>query len=56
MRIFETGIPRQQTGISKDTREYYTDKRRLWIQAYAPDKRSLIEFKDEMLMGPRRIE
>ena len=40
----------------KDTREYYTDKRRLWIQAYAPDKRSLIEFKDEMLMGPRRIE
>ena len=23
---------------------------RLWIQAYAPDKRSIVEFKDEMLM------
>ena len=35
----------------EDTREYYTDKRRLWLQAYPSDKRSLIEFKDEMLMG-----
>ena len=23
---------------------------RLWIQAYAPDKRSIVEFKDEILM------
>ena len=30
--------------------EYFTDKLSLWIQAYTPDKRSLIEFKNEMLM------
>ena len=35
----------------EDPRKYCTDKMRLWIQAYDPDKRSLVEFKDEMLMG-----
>ena len=35
----------------EDTREYHTHKMRLWIQAYAPKKKSLVEFKDEMLMG-----
>ena len=35
----------------EDTREYYTDKRKLQIQEYAPDKRRMVEFKDEMLMG-----
>ena len=35
----------------EDPRKYCTDKMRLWIQAYAPDIKSLVEFKDEMLMG-----
>ena len=35
----------------EDIREYYSDKMRSWIQAYAPDKRSIVEFKDEILMG-----
>ena len=36
---------KQESG--KDTKEYYTDKMRL----FASGKRSLVEFKDEMLMG-----
>ena len=38
---------KQESG--EDTREYYTAKEKLWLHAYAPDKRSLVEFKDEML-------
>ena len=34
----------------EDTRDNYTDKLSLWIQAYAPDNRSLVELKNEMLM------
>ena len=40
---------KQESG--KDTKEYYIDKMRIWIQAYSSGKRSLVEFKDEMLMG-----
>ena len=36
---------------NKDPRKYYTDKMRLWVQAYPLAKRSLIEFKNAMLMG-----
>ena len=39
-----------------DPGTYYTDKMKLWIQAYAPDKRSLVEFKNEMLMGHYNAE
>ena len=38
---------KQESG--EDTREYYTAKEELWLQAYAPNKRSLVEFMDEML-------
>ena len=31
--------------------KYYTDKLRLWVQAYAPAKRSPVEFKHAMLLG-----
>ena len=31
---------KQESG--EDTNEYYTDNKRLWIQAYAPSKRSLV--------------
>ena len=34
-----------------DARKYYTDKLILWVQAYAPARRSLVEFKTAMLMG-----
>ena len=40
---------KQESG--KDTKEYYIDKMRIWIQVYSSGKRSLVEFKDEMLMG-----
>ena len=40
---------KQESG--EDTREYYTSKETLFLQAYAPDKRSLVEFKDKMLKG-----
>ena len=36
---------------NEDTRKYFTDKLRLWVQAYAPARRSLVEFKTAMLMG-----
>ena len=36
---------------NEDPRKYYTDKLRLWEQAYAPAQRSLNEFKNAMLMG-----
>ena len=34
----------------EDTRDNYTDKLSLWIQANTPDNRSLVELKNEMLM------
>ena len=36
---------------NEDVRKYYTDKLRLWVQAYAPARRSLVDFKTAMLMG-----
>ena len=36
---------------NEDARKYYTDKLRLWVQAYAPAKRSLVKFKNAMLLG-----
>ena len=36
---------------NKDPWNYYTDKLRLWVQAYPPAKRSLVEFKNAMLLG-----
>ena len=38
---------KQESG--EDTKEYYAAKEQLWLQAYAPNKRNLVEFKDEML-------
>ena len=38
---------KQESG--EDTREYNAAKEELWLQAYAPNKRNLVEFKDEML-------
>ena len=36
---------------NEDARQYYTDKLRLFVQAYPPTRRSLGEFKTDMLMG-----
>ena len=36
---------------NEDARRYYTDKLRLFVQAYPPSQRSLVEFKRNMLMG-----
>ena len=36
---------------NEDARQYYTDKLRLFVQAYPPARRSLVEFKTSMLMG-----
>ena len=36
---------------NEDARQYYTDKLRLFVQAYPPARRSLVEFKTNMLMG-----
>ena len=38
---------KQESG--EDTREYYNDMGKVWLQAYALDKRSLVKFRDEML-------
>jgi len=43
-------VARKQ-GRNEDPRKYYTDKLRLWVQAYAPARRSLTEFKNAMLLG-----
>lgn len=43
-------MARKQTR-NEDVRKYYTDKLRLWVQACAPAKRSLVEFKNAMLLG-----
>lgn len=34
---------------SKDTREYYAEKSKLWVEAYTSENRSMVE--DEMIMG-----
>ena len=36
---------------NEDARQYYTDKLRLFVQAYPPARRSLVEFKTNMLLG-----
>ena len=36
---------------NEDARQYYTDKLRLFVQAYPPARRSLVEFKNNMLLG-----
>ena len=36
---------------NEDARQYYTDKLRLFVQAYPPARRSLVEFKTSMLLG-----
>ena len=36
---------------NEDARQYYTDKLRLFVQAYPPARRSLVEFKNAMLLG-----
>ena len=36
---------------NEDARQYYTDKLRLFVQAYPPARRSLVEFKNSMLLG-----
>ena len=36
---------------NEDARQYYTDKLRLFMQAYPPARRSLVEFKTNMLLG-----
>ena len=40
---------KQESG--EDTKKYYAAKEELWLQVYAANKRSLVEFKDEMLKG-----
>ena len=36
---------------NEDARQYCTDKLRLFVQAYPPARRSLVEFKNSMLLG-----
>ena len=36
---------------NEDARQYYTDKLRLFVQAYHPARRSFVEFKNSMLLG-----
>ena len=36
---------------NEDARQYYTDKLRLFVQAYPPARRSLVEFKTSKLLG-----
>ena len=36
---------------NEDARQYYTDKLRLFVQAYPPARRSLVEFNTNMLLG-----
>ena len=40
----------RKQGRDEDPSKYYTDNIWLWEKAYAPNKRSLVEFKNEMLM------
>ena len=43
-------LARRQTR-NEDARQYYTDKLRLFEQAYPPARRSLVKFKTNMLLG-----
>ena len=36
---------------NEDAQQYYTDKLRLFVQAYPPARRSLVEFKNSVLLG-----
>ena len=36
---------------NEDARQYYTDKLRLFVQAYPPARRSSVKFKTNMLLG-----
>ena len=36
---------------NEDARQYYTDKLRLFMQAYPPAQRTLVEFKTSMFLG-----
>ena len=36
---------------NEDARQYYTDKLRLFVQAYPRARRSLVEYKTSMLLG-----
>ena len=36
---------------NEDARQYYTDKLRLFVQAYPRARRSLVEYKSSMLLG-----
>ena len=41
----------RKQGRNEDLRKYYTDRMRLWVQAYSPAKRSLIKLKMLCLWG-----
>ena len=41
----------RRQAINEDAPQYYTDKLRLFVQAYPPARRSLVEFKTNMLLG-----
>ena len=41
---------------NEDARQYYTNKLRLFVQAYPPAWRSLVEFKTSMLLGLHNAE
>ena len=41
---------------NEDARQYYTDKLRLFVQAYPPARRSLVKFKTNMLLGLYNVE
>ena len=43
-------MQRRQTSY-EDAHQYYTDKLRLFVQVYPPARRSLVEFKTNMLLG-----
>jgi len=44
-------LDRKQEYLNRkqESGEYYIDMGKVWLQAYASDKRSLVEFRDEML-------
>ena len=46
----------RKQGRNEDPRKFYTVNQRLWVQAYAPAKKSLVEFKNAMLMGLYHVE
>ena len=42
---------KDEEGRKMEYLQYYTDKLRLFVQAYPPARRSLVEFKTNMLLG-----